>query len=68
MKKNTYQFLNDFFFYHSRYSSLSIKGSDEGGDDTFENEGGQLPPVGDEDDEVFEEGGDGKEIFRSGNV
>ena len=47
-------------FYYSRYSSLSIKGSDEGGDDTFDNEGGQLPPVEADDDEVFEEGGDGK--------
>ena len=61
MKQNTCQFFNEIFYY-SRYSSLSIKGSDEGGDDTFENEGGQLPPVEADDDEVFEEGEDGKEF------
>ena len=40
------------------YSSVSIKGSEvEGEEDTFENDPQVLPPVDDEDDEVFAEEG-----------
>ena len=47
----------------SRYSTISIASTEEEGksDDVFENDPAVLPTVEDEDDNVFEEGGDGGE-------